>query len=507
MKTVYFESTVRSSADSSVSETNKWRASGVLTLASAISLLVALAVMAALTATVMYGQGLSAHAAITLCIFVGAVWFWIFTKVEDTYVALGAAVALVISGTLPTQSLFHALGEESVWLLMAAFVIASAVASTGLAARGAAFVITGARNVRQLAHLTSLGLIVTAFAIPATSGRAALALPIFLALRGLPPGPSERGQDAVDSFPHGNSAVCREFFPGCRSSSDYQSSPRIRGTPGLRLRVLAAFGPPFGHRHIRAGHGTGTPAFTSKSDQSLGLRVSISQLQEQSAARLKGPLDLDEHRSLLLLGAVVVLWCTEPIHGLEPALVALIGALVVSSPYYGSVKLGAALKKVPWSMLIFMAATLALGSSLVTSGAAHWLASSLLGPVEFLGPAKPVIFVVAVVAISTLAHLVIQSRSARSAVLIPIVVASAGAMGVDPVAAAFASTAAAGFCHTLTSSAKPVALFAETDGQTNYGSRDLLRLSLWLGPANAAVVLLFSFFVWPHMGLPLFPSH
>ena len=66
---------------------------------------------------------------------------------------------------------------------------------------------------------------------------------------------------------------------------------------------------------------------------------------------------------------------------------------------------------------------------------------------------------------------------------------------------------AAGFCHTLTSSAKPVALFAETDGQANYEPRDLLRLSLWLGPANAAVVLLFSFFVWPLMGLPLFPSH
>jgi sodium-dependent dicarboxylate transporter 2/3/5 len=507
MKTVFFDSAPRSAADSTVRETNQWRPSGVLTLASAISLLVALAAMAGLTATVMYGQGLSAHAAITLCIFVGAVWFWIFTKVEDTYVALGAAVALVISGTLPTQSLFHALGEESVWLLMAAFVIASAVASTGLAARGAAFVITGARNVRQLAHLTSLGLIVTAFAIPATSGRAALALPIFLALRG-----SLRDRPNVAKmlsilFP---TVILLSAVSSFLGAGAHLITSQVLESAGLRGFDFASWlllGLPLAI--VTSGLATELVLrlFTSKSDQSLGLRVSISQLQAQSPARLQGPLDLDEHRSLLLLGAVVVLWCTEPIHGLEPALVALIGALVVSSPYYGSVKLGAALKKVPWSMLIFMAATLALGSSLVTSGAAHWLASSLLGPVEFLGPAKPVIFVVAVVAISTLAHLVIQSRSARSAVLIPIVVASAGAMGVDPVAAAFASTAAAGFCHTLTSSAKPVALFAETDGQANYEPRDLLRLSLWLGPANAAVVLLFSFFVWPLMGLPLFPSH
>lgn len=507
MKTIYFESTAPSSVERTVREMNKWRPSGVLSLASAISLLVALGAMAGLTATVLYGQGLSAHAAITLCIFVGAVWFWIFTKVEDTYVALGAAVALVISGTLPTQSLFHALGEESIWLLMAAFVIASAVASTGLAARGAAFVITGARNVRQLAHLTSLGLVVTAFAIPATSGRAALALPIFLALRG-----SLRDRPNVTKmlsilFP---TVILLSAVSSFLGAGAHLITSQVLESAGLRGFDFASWlllGLPLAMVSSVLATELVLRLFTSKSDQSQGLRVNIGQLQEQSVTRLKGPLDLDEHRSLLLLGAVVVLWCTEPIHGLEPALVALIGALVVSSPYYGSVKLGAALKKVPWSMLIFMAATLALGSSLVTSGAAHWLASSLLGPVELLGPAKPVIFVVAVVAISTSAHLVIQSRSARSAVLIPIVVASAGAMGVDPVAAAFASTAAAGFCHTITSSAKPVALFAETDGQANYEPRDLLRLSAWLGPANAVVVLLFSFFVWPHMGLPLFPSH
>ncbi len=144
----------------------------VLRPSAAIALLVAVAIMVALTINSVNGWGgLDGHAAVTLCVFVAAIWFWIFSTVEDTYVALGAAVALVISGTLPTERLFAALGEDSIWLLMAAFVIASAVASTGLAARGAAFIISGARSVRQLAHLSCLGLVVTAFAIPATSGR------------------------------------------------------------------------------------------------------------------------------------------------------------------------------------------------------------------------------------------------------------------------------------------------------------------------------------------------
>ena len=185
--------------------------------------------------------------------------------------------------------------------------------------------------------------------------------------------------------------------------------------------------------------------FTDRSDRDLPLRVDAAQLQRESPTRLRGPLDLDEQRSLMLLAAVVALWCTEPIHGLEPALVALIGALVVSSPYYGSVKLGAALKKVPWSMLLFMAATLALGSSLVTTGAADWLASSMLAPLAVLGAWKAPVFVVAVVVVSAAAHLLIQSRSARSAVLIPVVVASAGSMGVDPMAAALPRRRRRGF--------------------------------------------------------------
>ncbi|MBT2515209.1 SLC13 family permease [Arthrobacter sp. ISL-30] len=502
MKTVYFESHPRTILPK---EETGPRILGFASVAQAVSLLVALAFMGLLTINAVNGQGLSGHAAMTLCIFIGAIWFWIFTKVEDTYVALGAAVALVISGSLPTQDPFHALGEESIWLLMAAFVIAGAVASTGLAARGAAFVITGARSVRQLAHLTSLGLIVTAFAIPATSGRAALALPIFLALGG-----ALRDRPCVVKmlsvlFPTIILLSAVSSFLGAGAHLITSQVLESAGFRGFDFASWLLLGLPLAL--VSSGLATELVLrlFTSPGERTAGLRIGITELQEQSTTRLRGPLDLDEHRSLLLLGAVVALWCTEPIHGLEPALVALIGALVVSSPYYGSVKLGAALKKVPWSMLIFMAATLALGSSLVTSGAAYWLAASLLAPVEVLGAAKPVVFVL-VVAISTAAHLVIQSRSARSAVLIPIVVASAGTMGVDAVAAAFASTAAAGFCHTLTSSAKPVALFAEIDGRANYEPRDLLRLSSWLGPLNAVLVLLFSFFVWPAMGLPLLTS-
>lgn len=162
--------------------------------------------------------------------------------------------------------------------------------------------------------------------------------------------------------------------------------------------------------------------------------------------------------------------------------------------------LSSGLKAAPWSLLLFLAATLALGGALTTSGAAGWFAATLFG--GFTGGGAGPAFLVVVVLVSTAMHLLVQSRSARSSVLVPIVVALAPAVGIDPVAAAFASTAAAGFCHTLPSSAKPVALFAKVEDTETYTARDLLRLSLLLAPLSAALVLLFSFVVWPLLGMP-----
>ena len=102
-----------------------------------------------------------------------------------------------------------------------------------------------------------------------------------------------------------------------------------------------------------------------------------------------------------------------------------------------------------------------------------------------------------------LAEQVRAGAGTRSAMLIPIIVATAPAVGVAPAAAAFISTAAAGFCLTMTSSAKPVAMFADVEGVPTFGSRDLLRLSATLAPVSAVLIGIFALLVWPRLGLDL----
>lgn len=439
----------------------------------------------------------SVPALLTLVVFGVAVWAWVVSRVDDTYVSLAAVLALVLAGVLPAADLFAALGSELVWLMLGAFVMAAGIARTGLATRTAVALVVRARSPRQLVHLLTVGLVLTAYVVPSTSARAALAVPVFVALAAVL-GPRERLVKALALlFPTVIllSAVGSLLGAGAHLLTS-QVLAAATGTGigyvgwlllGLPLAVVSS--------HLAAE--LLLWMFTRPEDRAVAVRIAP---EDFAGDGLTGPLTDLQLRALVVLAATVALWISEPLHGISPAVVALVGALAVAAPRHGVIAIGPALREVPWSLLVFLAATLALGTALVDSGAAAWLAGLVLEP---LSAAPPIVFLAVVVVVSTLLHLVVQSRSARSSVLVPIVVALAPAAGLAPAAAAFASTAAAGFCHTLPASAKPVAVFARVDGIDTYGRTDLLRLSRVLLPLHAVLVLAFALWVWPHLGLPL----
>ncbi|MEV0324086.1 SLC13 family permease [Streptomyces sp. NPDC050658] len=444
--------------------------------------------------------GLGGDARLTLAVFALATCAWIGTPIDDTYIALGAGLALTATGVISSDTLFGTLGDETVWLLICAFVLAAAVARSGLAGRAAAFLVSGARSVRQLTHLTTAALVVTAFAVPATSGRAALALPVFLALAKVLADRKRLVVMLALLFPTVIllSAVATLIGAGAHlitvSVLWEATGERIGFTQWLLLGLPLAIAS--SHLAAEAVLLTTTKRADRKGPGS-SVHITVEQLQEHSEQPVTGPWESAETRCALLLATVVVLWCSEPLHQVPPAVVALIGAVVASSPALGTVRLKDALKTVPWSLLLFMAATMAMGVALADSGAAKWLVGGV--PLDV----PPWLFLTVVIAVSTAAHLILQSRSARSSVLVPLVVAAAVGAGVNPVAAALASTAAAGFCHTLPASAKPVTLFAEVPGTPTYTPRDLLRLSAVLAPLTAALVLLFAVALWPLLGVPV----
>ena len=434
-------------------------------------------------------------ARVTLVVFAVAVWMWVFSAVSDTFVALSAASVLVLLGIISADALFSPLGSETIWLLIGAFIISSAVTRSGLALRVTVRISVGISSPRILVHVLTFATVLTAFVVPATSGRAALILPVFLAFSAVLPAWLLRvlaiTLPSVVLF----SAVASLIGAGAHLITEQILLDQ--GLEGFSFTRWLLLGLPFA---LFSSHLAAEIILLALSDDKQRAQQLVITEKALNRGKAQEPIGAKELRSLLVLGGVVILWFTESIHHIPPAMVAVLGALLAASPYIGTVDLAEAVRKIPWSLLLFMAATIAISQALTESGAVEILASSLLQGLN------GTMFVLVVIVVSAAAHLVIQSRSARSAVLIPIVVALAPAVGVNPVAAAFISTAAAGFCHTLPASAKPLAIFRgdDTGAKQNFDPSDLARMSLLMAPMFIAVTAVFAFCIWPALGLPLF---
>ena len=547
---------------------------------------------------------LSRDIRISFIIFALSVVGWCLTSINDTYIALFAAVALTVLGLEESDQFFAALGDSTIWLLLASFVIAAGVTASGLSNRLTLLIANRARSVNQLFFLLTGVLMVTAFIIPATSGRAALMVPIFSVLSskiknkriikalallfptiillsavgsligagahliavevllhmagekinfarwmmlGLPFAvvscfgstwvilrlfltPQERRKKLHLTFA---SVAVEENKP--RRKSSYPTSSQGLSALIITL-VLVSFWATQSLHNIDI---TVIPAeilsslreepinftrwmklsvplvvlmgvitwvvvqlFLTSQDrrqrQQLNVGISASKRQQTSA----NTLDSQEWYALIIVLALVLLWSTESLHGIDGAIIALLGAIAVTAPNIGIISFKEGIKQVNWNLLLFLAATLKLGDALSNSGGAEWLVNSFFNRLEnsFTNSTFLVISVIALV--SLLSHLLINSRSARASVLLPLVIILGQSLGYNPTALVFMSTAAAGFCLTLPISAKPVAMFSHLNEPT-YEPQDLLHLSSILLPLHFVLLLIFTLFIWPAMGLSL----
>ena len=162
----------------------------------------------ALSATWMLPTGLENSGKIALSVTALAIIGWTLTAVPDSVVAVSAALVLVLTGVVPETQLYATLGREIVWLLVAAFVIAAVVRSSGLMERLAFAAVRPFRSLPGFFHALALVISLTAFLIPSTSGRAALLLPVFMALADQMPGKAFGTRPRI-AFPDRDFAFCR----------------------------------------------------------------------------------------------------------------------------------------------------------------------------------------------------------------------------------------------------------------------------------------------------------
>ena len=414
-----------------------------------------------------------------------AVIGWTMTRLPDSLVAIAAALTLVLSGTMQEERLFASLGRELVWLLVAAFVIASVVKSSGLMELLVARALGPFQGFSSVAYVLTVLIACTAFFIPSTSGRAALLLPVFLALT--PQLPDARlVRPLALLFPTVILLSAGGSLLGAGAHLIAVDAIARSGGPAIGYLEWMFVGLPVSMVSCVLATGLILRLFVPAE-----LRHAL--IESQGACQEITPR---QKRLAAVLVSLLVLWTTTGLHGISIVLIALGGALVLLAKPFTDRKTKEIFRDIDMELILYLTATIVIADAIIVTGADRWLAEGMLSVLPEALARNRAVAIGFMVLAAVLSHLVITSRSARAAVLIPAVALPIAAFGHDPALIVMVAVLGTGFCQTLMASAKPVAIYGAMD-QPTFSQGDLFRLALPLMPAVAGPLFAAALIFWP----------
>jgi solute carrier family 13 (sodium-dependent dicarboxylate transporter), member 2/3/5 len=454
--------------------------------------LLAIALMAIVVTLLLMADNLSTSARITLAVFAIAVIGWTVLDLDETPVAIAAAIALVAFNVTAKITLYDALGNDLIWLMIGGFVLAAAVTQSGLAERIASRFTAGATSVNSLFHRVTWLIVATAFVVPSTSARAALLLPIFLGLARTIDRPRITRALALLFPTIILLSACASMLGAGAHLVALDFMRRVDGNaPDFIGWLLLAT--PFALASSYLAIKIVGYCFLTRSEREGTVALPLNDENQQM------PMPSAQRNLAWVFGLTLIAWMSAGMHGIDAAMIALIGALAATTKALTGVDLKSAVKKVEWNLVLFLAGTLVLGEALQNSGAATALAQGIVGAIALDQWSDTVILGLCAI-VALVSHLVITSRTVRATVLIPAFAIPLATHGIEPSLLIFVAVIGSGFCQTLTVSAKPVAVFAQTE-QATFTKTDLMVLSAALLIPLLVLLMTFALWVWPSLGL------
>lgn len=428
-----------------------------------------------------------------LGVMVGAALAWGPLRWPELPVAAGAVLALLWLGALEPSQLLNLPGNELLWLMAGAGVLGAVLQAQGVVQRVAALAVRGQPAFSALCWRLTAVVAATAWLMPSTSARAALCLPLFVGLSAHLPHASQRRVLAL-LLPTTVLLSAGGSLLGAGAHLIALDSLRAQGLPVPSYLGWLVWAAPFAVVSCALATAVLLWVFSAPAQRHEKLQIDAAQASSWNPV---------QRRLLVVTGVTVLLWAVGPAWGLSPAPVAVGAALLVAWPRVGGTDVRVALRGLDLRLLAFLAAGLLLADAVVGSGAASAVALALAAPARTLGGVG---LLAVVVTVSLLLHVLIGSRSARVAVLLPVLVlplalALPTGSGVSAPVLVMAAVLGTGFCQTLAISSKPMLLFARHPA-SGLAPSDLLRLSACLFPLLWLLLMGFGLLVWPALPLP-----
>ncbi len=216
-------------------------------------------------------------------------------------------------------------------------------------------------------------------------------------------------------------------------------------------------------------------------------------------SRRRRPIAAMEWRTLGIILGASILWLTDPLHGLDPAIPALLAFAALLTPGLGPLAWADLDRGVGWSNFFVIAASISLAHALQASGAAPWLGRWFVGGLPGLSESAlgTVVFLMLG---ATLLRAVVPNISGFLALALPIAMSVGREAGLNPVVCALVVmiTGDAVLYYPAQSSS---ALVIYERGHVTAG--EIFRFGLWMTLVGWVTILLVALPWWSLVGEPL----
>ena len=442
-------------------------------------------------------DGMTLEGKRALAVFSFALIMWVARPIPIYQTSILSILMLPLIGVVEDQSVsFGTLGYDIIWLMVAAFVLTSAINETNLGKRLALTLVTkfGRTPKGTLAALTLTNFIL-AFFVPSTTARAALLVPIVVVLLEVYkqiPGESKFGRLMTLQGVQNNAFATSMVMTA--TSAQVLSIGFINEMTGSRLGYMEWMLGSMPQAVLTSilifliGY-----KLYKVEDELEGTEKSINILKAQLVEL--GKISSKEKKAALIFGLTLLLWATGNYHeqwfGFEISTeqTAVISMLLCLLPGIGVISWKQA--DIKWDLMVFSAGAYAVGNAFNDTGGASFIIGKL---VDALGLESLSHGLVAIILIFTtvFSHLIFTSKTVRATILIPTVVTMAQTLGMDPVPIAMACSFGIAYTITLPPHSKVNTLYFGT-GYFNVPNQ--LKLGL-LGCLVGSVSISLMYFTW-----------
>lgn len=419
-------------------------------------------------------QGLEREGRLCLGLTLMAVIWWAAQVAQSGYVSGIYLMLLCLFKIAEPAVVFSAWTSSTIWLVIGAYLIASAVHNSGLGERlSYAFILRFVRSWRSIILSIFALTFLLSLLIPHPWPRAFLIMSVMTVVIRAAALPQEDATAVGFTVFAASVPVSLIFLTGDATINPLAAD--YAGEPVSFLRWLQVFGPP--------------AILLSLLTMVLILILLkpsgpvVVDLDGVRAAQAKlGELSEREIRTLIWICVAVILWVTNGFTGLDIGWITLLVAMAMSLPVIGEVLEPKDWGEVPVHVMVFLTAAIAIGKVGAVTGMNSWIANTLMPGVL---PEHPILLALCVCTLSVIIHMFMGSVIAVMGVTIPAFLAFTQGSGAAPLAVvgmvylSVAGHYALPFHHLNM-------LVGQGAEKGMYGQRETLRMSV---PLLGAVLL------------------